>query len=440
MLHVKHRSDDPGSAALLDREAPARARGAGRLRGGAAQTFASLSVPSFRLLWIGMLFTMAAMQMTIVSRAWLAYHLSGSGVVLGVVALARGVPQFCLAPFGGVAADRFDKRTLLIVTQVGLAVLAVTNAVLVELNVITVWQLVVLGIFQGCLYPFMMPTRTAYISDLVDDARLPNALALDSTGRNLNRVLAPTVAGFLIALSPMIAFYAIAVFFTLSVLTLVRLPRPVPRAFRSRGTFADVLVGFRYVRERPTLLMLILMALLFVLLGMPYSQLLPVFQQSVFDVGPTVLGFMYTAVGCGAIVGSLFAAYLADSPHKRAVQIGAGVLFGVGLAAFAVSPRVAEALPFLLVAGMLIEIYFTINRILVVLHTDKQFYGRVISVYSMSWALMPLALLPLGALVDQIGARITVAAAGLALSCVVVGLAALVPGIRHVDEATGARS
>src|SRR5579884_4519890 len=305
MLHVKHRAEPAPSAPVLEREDARNGRVGGTLRGGVAQTFSALVVPDFRVLWVGLLFTMAAMQMTIVSRAWLAYHLSGSALVLGVVALARGLQQFCLAPFGGVAADRFNKRTLLIVTQVGLGLLALATALLVEFNVITIWQLVVLGILQGSLYPFMMPSRTAYIADLVDDDRLPNALALDSTGRNLNRVVAPTLAGFLIAFSPASAFWAVAVFFVLSTVMLIQLPRPEPKPFKSRGTLSDMLVGFRYIAQRPNLMALIGLALVFVLLGMPYNQLLPVFQQVVFRVGPERLGFMYTAVGLGAIVGSL---------------------------------------------------------------------------------------------------------------------------------------
>ncbi len=158
---------------------------------GRLKTFNAFAIPHYRLLWLGMLFSMGAMQMNIISRSWLAYHISGSGLAIGLVALGRGLPQFLLAPIGGAAADRFDKRKLLIFSQFSLVVLSLANAVLVQLHVIQIWQLIVLGVVQGIIFPFTMPTRTAYIADVVDESRFANALALDSTGRNLNRVIAP---------------------------------------------------------------------------------------------------------------------------------------------------------------------------------------------------------------------------------------------------------
>lgn len=439
MLHLGRRASDEEHLATTEKqdiqapEAP-DPKSTRSVRRGLTHTFSSLAVYNFRILWFGMLFTMAAFQINIVSRSWLAYHISGSAAVLGIVALARGIPQFCLAPYGGVAADRFDKRTMLIASQFLMAGLTAVIAILVQTKQITIWQLVVIGAFQGAIFPFMMPTRTAYISDLVDEGHLPNALALDSTGRNLNRVVAPTFAGFLIALSPAFAFWAVTIFFILSACTLFILPKPERKNFHSRGTISDMMVGFKYIFERPALMILMGMALIFVLIGMPYSQLLPVFQQSVFHVGPTELGFMYTAVGLGAIVGSLCSAYLADSAHKRTIQLIVGGIFGVALALFAIMPHYAMGLPFLLIAGGMIEGYMTLNRILVILNTDRAVYGRVISVYSMSWSLMPLALLPIGAIVDVIGAPITVACAGAILTVIIASLAAFVPSIRHVGE------
>jgi predicted MFS family arabinose efflux permease len=263
---------------------------------------------------------------------------------------------------------------------------------------------------------------------------LPNALALDSTGRNLNRVVAPTLAGFLIAFSPATAFWAVAGFFVLSTVTLLQLPKPGAKSFKSHGALSDMLVGFRYIAQRPNLIALIGLALVFVLLGMPYNQLLPVFQQRVFHVGPERLGFMYTAVGLGAIVGSLAAAYLSESTHKRTIQLIVGCVFGLMLAGFALAPNYMAGLPFLLVAGGMIESYFTLNRILVILNTDRAVFGRVIAIYSMTWSLVPVSLLAMGFIVDRIGAPTTVAVAGVALSVVVVALSLLVPGVRQVGE------
>jgi MFS family permease len=414
--------------------AQAEMTGESSLFSGRLRTFNAFAIPNFRLLWLGMLFSMGAMQMNIISRSWLAYHISGSGLAIGMVALGRGLPQFLLAPIGGAAADRFDKRKLLIFSQFSLVALSLVNAVLVQLNVIQIWQLIVLGVVQGIIFPFTMPTRTAYIADVVDSDRFANALALDSTGRNLNRVIAPSLGGILIAISPTIAFYAIAVFYALAALTLIRLPSARSVQARSRSIVGDMMVGFRYLRNSSALMLLIGMAFALVLLGGSFQQLLPVFQLDVLHVGPTALGLMYTAVGVGAVFGSLAAVYAAESPNKRKIQLGAGISVGVFLALFAFSTSYLVAIFFLVIVGFMTDGYFTINRILVMYETEKAFYGRVMSIYMMTWSLMPLSLVPMGIMVDRVGAPITVGIAGLIQAVIITGITAFSPYVRRRDE------
>lgn len=401
----------------------------GRLR-----RFNAFAVPNFRLLWLGMLFSMGAMQMNMICRSWLAYHITGSGLAIGLVALGRGLPQFMLAPIGGAAADRFDKRKLLIFSQFSLVVLSLANAVLVQLNIIQIWQLIVLGVFQGIIFPFTMPTRTAYIADVVDNERFANALALDSTGRNLNRVIAPSLGGILIALSPTVAFYAIAVFYAFAAFTLIHLPSAKSVQARSRNILGDMFVGFRYLRDNRALQLLIGMAFAVVFLGMSFQQLLPVFQLNIFHVGPSALGLMYTAVGIGAVFGSLSAVYAAESPNKRRIQLGAGTAVGVFLALFAFSTSYLLAIALLVTIGFMTDGYFTINRILVMYETDKAFYGRIMSIYMMTWSLMPLALVPMGIMVDQVGAPLTVGVTGLILAVLIASITAFSPYVRRRDD------
>ena len=380
-----------------------------------SQMFQSLRIPQFRILWIGMLFSMAAIQMNIIARAWLAYDISGLGLAIGLVAISRGIPQLICSPFGGVAADRVDKRKLLVASQVILVCISLATAILVHTGIVEIWHLMMLGVLQGATAPFMMPTRTAMMSDLVGERKLPNAIALDSTGRNLNRVLAPSVAGLLLALSPTIAFYLITVLYAGAALMMLNLPESKPDVEESEGVLAAAAYGFRYIWQHPVLLSLIGMAFFMVMLGMPFQQLLPVFQSDVFNVGPSRLGFMYTAVGVGAITSSLVIAYLSETRRKVLVLIGSGTGFGIGLCLFALSTNYLLALGFLAVVGFMSQAFLTMNKTLIMLNTDQKLYGRVMSVYQMGFSLMPLALLPMGAVVDDIGASITVAAAGLIL-------------------------
>lgn len=389
-----------------------------------ARAFGSLKLRDYRFLWFGMLFSLMAMQIDLVARAWLAYDLTGSALLLGIVAAARGIPQLILAPLGGVAADRFDKRLLLVSSESIVFVLALTNAVLVHTGVIQVWHLIMLGFLQGIATPFSMPVRTALVPHLVEERQVPNALALESTARNINRVFAPAVAGMLIAVNPTLAFYAVAAAYGAGVFTLMRLPKGLRGDGAQAGPFAEMKTGFIYIAQRPSLLALMLLAYIPILLGMPFQQLLPVFQSDVLKVSESLLGFMYTAVGLGAIAGSMVVAYLAETPHKNKLQILSGIVFGITLAGFALSTNYALSLLLLGVVGFMSSGYLTFNRMLVVLQTDRALYGRVMSIYGMTWSLMPLALLPIGALVDRLGAPAAVAGSGLLLS-LVIGIIAL---------------
>ena len=404
---------------------------------GFARTFRSLSIPTFRTLWTGMLFSMAAMQINIVARSWLAYHISGSGLALGLVAIARGLPSIILSPLGGVVADRFDKRKILLLSQSGMCALSLVNAVLVHLGIIQVWHLVVIGLFQGTVFPFTMPTRQAYIPNLVGPKHLANALAMDSAGRNVNRVLAPSVAGLLIAWHPVVAFYTIAFFYAVAVLTLIRLPSPTFPSADHESYLEEMMVGFRYIIGHPMLVTLMGMSFLAVVLGMPFQQLLPVFQVKVLHVGPAQLGFMYAAVGIGALLGSLIVAYLSDDPRRGLFEVVAGIGFGITLALFARSGTYWISLTLLAVVGLTSQGYLTLNRMLVLLNTERTLYGRVMGIYMMTWSLMPVATLPMGALVDAVGAPLTVACGGVLLAVSIVILSLMRPDIRHKGGGVG---
>lgn len=392
--------------------------------------FSSLRIHDFRILWFGMLFAMAAMQMNMVARSWLAYDITGSGVAIGLVALSMGVPRFIAGPFAGAAADRFNKRGLLIVTQLIRAAMALAIAALITFGLIEIWHMMVIGVFQGLTSSLMMPARTAYISDLVSEGELPNAIALDSTGRNLNRIIAPAVAGVMIWLSPAIVFYVIAGLYLLGIYTVLRLPDARPDGAQVDGVLRGATRGIAYFWEQKSLLLLLGLAITLVVFGMPYRNLLPIFQKDVFDVGPSALGLMYTAVGAGAIAASLLVAYLADSPRLQLMQLIAGVSFGLALALFALSGSYILGLALLAAVGFASQVFLTINKTLLMLASDRAYYGRVMSIYMMGFSLTPIALLPMGAAVDAVGAPVTVAAAGAVVVAVITTTGAI-QGVRR---------
>jgi len=355
-------------------------------------------------------------------------------LILGVVALARGLPQLVFSPLGGVAADRFDKRKVLVIAQSLLCVFALVNAVLVHTGAIKVWELVAIGLAQGIVFPFTMPTRNALIPQLVDRNILPNALAMDSAGRNFTRVMAPSVAGVLIAWNPTVAFYTVAVLYLFSALTLLKLPSTKGTVDPSRNAVQQMVFGFRYMFGRTRLVILMIMAFIVVVLGMPYQQMLTVFQSAVLHVGPEKLGFMYAAVGVGALVGSFAIIYRSDDPRRQQYQLCAGVLFGVFLVVFALSRNLGMSLVILVLIGACNEVFMTINRMMVLLNTDSRFYGRVMGTYAMTFPLGAVATFPMGALIDRFGAPKTLAGAGVLLLAAVLTLSFMLPRFWGSDE------
>ena len=404
------------------------ASGARHSRLSSSKTFSSLANPDFRLLWIGLLFSQGAMQVNIIARSWLAYNVSGSATVLGVVALAQAVPMGVFSIVGGALADRLEKRKILVVVQGSLALLALATAILVHLNVVVVWHLVVVGLLQGASFSFAMPARQALIPALVSDEEITNAIAMNSTGLNFTRVIGPALAGILMSVNPALAFDAIAVLYVAAAILLLRLPKEI-RTVESRqhSPAQDVMDGFRYVRNNAAVRALLILAFIPILLGMPFQQFLPVFQKDVLHVNAFSLGLMFTAVGVGSLAGSLTVARVSDVSKLPRLQVIAGFVFGLSLLAFALSSTLLLSLALLTLVGAASQGYMTMNNVLIMSHTERQYYGRVMSIYMITFSLMPLAILPMGLLVDIIGVSMTQAAAGGLLAVFIVVYAASKP-------------
>lgn len=416
--------------------------------------FSSLTEPGYRDFWFSILGSYSAMQMNIVARGYLAFELTNSATALGVVSLARAIPMLILSPYAGSVADRANKQRLLITTQVGLMLVALTTSALIHFGVIQFWHLCVLGFIEGTIFTFNMPTRQAILPRLVPDERIGNAVALNASGRNLTRIIAPSLAGIMIGV-PMLgisgAFDAIALAYCSAAFILLRLKlrpeeenRPatavVPTEKRRetrRGSFSAMSAGFRYILSHENLKILVLLGFVPVLLGTPYQTLLPVFQARVLDVDATGLGIMYGAAGVGGLIGSIVVAAIADHPKKAVLQLIFGVFFGLGLIGFAAVHVFIPDLLFLVVVGLFGDGYSTLNSTMVMLNTDRAWYGRVMSIYMMNFALMPLATLPLGALSDVINAPVAVGSAAVLIVLVVGGVGLFYPPYRKVGD-TGA--
>ena len=419
-------------------KAPAAEHGPSGLSLVGGRTFASLSVPSYRILWFSMIAAFMGNQMHIVARGFLALNLTGQASSIGWVMASWGVPMMFFSLLGGAVADRFDRKRVLVLAQAGQGVMGLGIALLLLTGSLEMWHLIVAGVWQGTMFSFNGPARQALIPELVGDELLMNAIALNNAAMNLTRVVGPTLAGVMIAIDET----ATAVYFFMAssyVVVLLLLWFGLPSA-RARGQvvvaredrepiWAEMKAGLRYVFVDHRLIAgLIVTALVPVLIGWPYQMLLPVFQEDVFHVDPKGLGFMYTVGGIGALAGSLLVAAFSEHPRATGFQVGAGVVFGLSLAAFAWAPNFWVASGLLVLVGLSSMTFMSLNNTQVMAITEPQYHGRVMSVYMLTWSLMPIGGVPISFLTDRFGAPVTVGVSGLVVALFMVAASRMLLG------------
>ena len=397
-------------------------------------TFNSLENPNYRWYWLSATVSAAAMQMNLLARGWLVYDLTDSALSLGLVSFGAGVPLFLLSPFGGAIADRMDKRNLIIASQLLMGVALLFIAVLILMDVIAVWHLVVAAVVNGVLLAFNIPSRQVLVPQLVAERQVMNAVALNSGSQNLNRVIAPAMGGVMIGFVGIDGVYFLI--FTLAIVSglLMFFVSPVEsRPSNIRTTIrSDILEGLRYIRHNTAILSLLVMAIVPILFGMPYILLLPVFAADVLDVGSSGLGYLMASTGVGAVIGSIMMASLSDFKYKGRLLLVASTLFGISLILFACSTGFLLALFFLLGVGMGNASYMTVNNSLLLLNSEERMRGRVMSLYMMSIAVFPMAVLPAGAIVESVGVPLVFGIGGGIVALFTIAMGLLIPTLRRL--------
>jgi MFS family permease len=377
--------------------------------------------PAFRLLLLGTLATNSAFWMYQVSVGWLALQMTDSPLFVGLAGFAGGIPLLIFSLPAGVVIDRFDRRMVLMVAQCGVMVVAGLFALLVGTDLIAPWSLLLLVAAYGTVMSFIFPTRTTIVTSLVRRADLANAIALNAAGQNATRVVGPSLAGVLIAVIGVSATFAIAA--VLQILALAatsRLPSSTAEAPARTGLGgASLTLGLRIVARDPFLVALIMMALAPTILVMPYLNLMPVFARDELGVGSSGLGILLASTGVGTVAGALS---VARSPRLRsrsgAQAVTAGG-FAVLVLVFAVTPVIPLAMLLLFAAGWMSAAYLAINQTALQMRVDDDVRGRVLSIYLLTWGMLPLGQLAVGALASQIGApTAVVCACALAVGCI----------------------
>jgi MFS family permease len=414
----------------IDIDTATPASTAGGLWAAIVRLYPALSVPEFRLLWSMSFPSTLTWSLCAVATGYAALTLSGSATALGIVTSLSGLPMLVLAPIGGVVADRFPRKAVLFFTQSLLALGALALAILSLLDVLAVWHLGALGLVQGVAFSFNMPARQSLLMELVGPRLTRSAAAMNTMAPNFSRVVGPSVAGVMLA-TPWIGisgvFLTMVVLYGVVIASLFKLPasqRP-PQAGGGRAVWESLLEGFRYILGSPIHRGLLGTAFVLLVLGAPVIQIMPVFSEHVFAVGATGLGLLLSANGIGALIGTFGVAALTGLKRLGLIQIAFGFGFALSIVGFALAPTMPVALVMAALFGAFQSCYMSLNSTMLMGNTDPRLYGRVLSVNLMTFAVTPIAALPLAWATDQVDPRTAVAAAGV-LMALALGVAALV--------------
>ena len=368
-----------------------------------------------------MMAMMGGMQMQMLARGYLVYDLTDSASLLGLVSAGTAVPMLALALFGGAIADRFERKRLIQIGQVIVALMAGVVGVAIYFDAVVWWHLLVASALQGTIWSFMMPARQAIIPQIVGPERIGNAMALNAAGMSAMTLCAPAVAGGLYAAAGPANVYFIITALGLAAVALTTLvSRPKASApAKKPAMLGDILEGLRYIRGNGMVLVLLLMGLGTTLLASPFRMLLPVFVVDIYERGPDSMGLLVAIMGGGSLAGSLAIAALGN--WRRGLLLVAGALISGGaLLLIALFPLYYAAAAIMVLVGLGDAGRRTINMGLIMEVVEDQYRGRVMSVFMMNFGLMPLGVLPAGLAMDRFGGEATAAAMGAALILVAV--------------------
>jgi MFS family permease len=371
-------------------------------------TFRSLRNFNYRVWASGAIVSNVGTWMQRTAQDWLVLTelTRHNATSVGIVMSLQFGPQMLLLPLTGYAADHFDRRKLLFATQAAMGSLALCLGLLTITGIVQLWEVYVFAGLLGCVTAFDSPARQTFVSDLVGEADLSNAVALNSTSFNAARMLGPAAAGLLIAsvgtgwVFLINALSFVAVLGSLRMLRLSELHLK-PRAVRSRGSFVE---GFKYVWTRPDLKAALLMLFLIGTFGLNFPIFISTMSVTAFHAGASQYGLLSSTMAIGSVTGALLSARRARP--RMALLLGAAAVFGVGCAAAAAMPNYVLFGMALVVIGVSTQTFTTSTNSLVQLSTEPAMRGRVIAILlAIALGGTPLGAPVVGWVADRFGPR-----------------------------------
>ena len=415
---------------------------------GRTSTFAALEFRDFRLFWIGLVVSNIGTWMQQFGLGWLVVQLAiRDGVpqlgplYLGLVGLSRALPGLTFGLFGGVAADRADRRRLMILTQTSAAIVAAALAVLTITEHINIVEIVLFSALNSIIFSFDAPTRQAMVPRLVPERQLMSAIGLNSAAFNGATLVGPLIGGVLIipfgvgGLMLINAISYAAIVFALLFIS----PQPARQQRNRPPMLESIREGLAYIRRDPMLRWVVLLSMATALFTRPYIQLLPA-EAQMLGVGAVQLSWLLAASGAGALLGALSTASLGNWRYRGALLVGGALTHGLLLTVFGLQHSVVGAMILIGLTSFAVMLFMGMANTLMQTRTPDHLRGRAMSVHTMVFmGFMPLGQMLLGSLGTFIGIDHAFIVGGLIVVAIASYVALRVPTMRQAVSLTPPR-
>lgn len=356
---------------------------------------------------------MGAVNIQMVARGYLAWEISHSAISVAFIGAGFAPPILILSIFGGVVADRLERKKILQIGQFGMLLIALTIAFSIKTNTVSIYHLFAASIAQGTIWAFLMPARQAIITQLVGKKQLTNAVALNASGMSLTTLISPAIGGMIYGVFGVeFAYYSIAFLSGTAILFTSLIPN-IPKLSRTgKKVWVEMKEGISYVNTNKTVMWLIVLAMTTTLLGMPFRTLLPVQIDEIFKAGPEALGLLMSMIGLGALLGSLFIAGMKQTQSRGLTLLVTSFISGIAILINSMVTQYWLAVLLMIVLGVGDSGRRTLNSSLLMEHTDDNYRGRVMGIYMMNFGLIPVGVIPLGFIAEFAGVQIAFFCAG----------------------------
>ncbi len=404
-------------------------------------SFHPLTEKNFAILWVGAFISNLGFWIQNVAQSWQVLQLTNSAFLLGLAAFIGTIPSLLFSLFGGVIADKFNRRRLLILVNTIYLCTALFLGILTTMGTIQVWHIIVMALVNGLFSALSFPAWQVFVADLIRDDDLKQGIALNSMQFNLSRVIGPAIGGISIGIFGIAGSYYLNALSYVGVIVPMLLIHPEQKRVQTpaeQSVTDNLIQGLAYLKYHPWLLILLALQFMIAFFVLPYTTLLPIFAASIFHTGATGLGVMNSVAGVGALSGAVLLVLLMERLRQPVQALFLFCLLG-GVASFifALMPAQMPALPLLIVMGGSTVMATTYTNTAIQSSTPAHLRARVVSIWiTVTFGVAPFGSLVAGAVAQSYGAETTLLLGGVICVLVAGGLVLLARRVAPVEHAT----